>query len=103
MGRTRIVANTGWLPMGTVVRVTHGKNVVDFHAANAFMRNSTFEVLDIGAAGQHLDLNLGLQYFEAEEMEKYTIWLPGSTENDKRGATVEVLGQYTSDGVFHPQ
>jgi len=99
----RVVANSGWLPMGTVLKVTHGKDAVDFRPANGFLRNSTFEVLDIGASGKHLDLNLGLQYFEAEEMQKYTIWLPGQTEGDTRGATIEILGQYTADGKFHPQ
>ena len=102
-GRVRVAANSDWLPMGTVFKITRGKNAVDFHAANAFLRNGTFEVLDIGAAGQGLDLNLGLQYFEAEEMKKYTIWLPGQTEGDTRGATIQVLGHYTADGVFHPQ
>ena len=48
----------------------------------------------MGVGGRGFDVHQGLQYFEAEEMDKYSLFMPGSTMRDTRGATIEVLGVF---------
>jgi hypothetical protein len=102
LSKTKIVANNGdFLPMGAVFKVRKlGTNLHSVPGMNDFLLKSTFECLDMGVGGHGMDVHQGLQFFEAEDMDKYSLFMPGSTVNDKRGATIEVLGVYTSDGKF---
>src|SRR4051812_10943737 len=99
---TKIVANNGdFLPMGAVFKITKlGVNVHPTPNMNAFLTGNTFEVLDVGVGGRGFDVHQGLQYFEAEDLDKYSLWMPGSTQRDTRGATIEVLGVFSSNGSF---
>jgi hypothetical protein len=54
----------------------------------------------MGVGGRGMDVHQGLQFFEAEDMDKHSLFMPGSTCRDTRGATIEVLGVYASDGKF---
>ena len=100
--RYKIVANNGdFLPMGAVFKVNKlGTNLHNVPAMNAFLTNNRFEVLDMGVGGRGLDVHQGLQYFEAEDMDKFSLFMPGSTCRDTRGATIEVLGVMKPDGTF---
>jgi hypothetical protein len=99
---TKIVANNGdFLPMGALFKITKlGTNLHNAPGMNDFLLKNKFEVLDMGVSGRGFDVHQGLQFFEAEDMDKYSLFMPGSTVNDKRGATIEVLGVYSSDGKF---
>jgi hypothetical protein len=98
----KIAANNGdYLPMGAVFRITKlGTNLHSVPNMNAFLTKSTFQVLDMGVGGRGLDIHQGLQYFEAEDMNKYSLFMPGSTMRDTRGATLEILGVQSADGKF---
>lgn len=98
----KVVANNGdFLPMGAVFRVTKlGTNVDNCPGINDFLLKSKFQVLDMGVGGRGFDVHQGLQYFEPEEIGKYSLFMPGSTVNDKRGATIEVLGVMSANGTF---
>lgn len=100
--RPKIVANNGdFLPMGALFKVAKlGTNVHNVPAINTFLAKHKFEVLDIGVGGRGLDVHLGLQNFEAEDLNKYSLWMPGSTVKDTRGATLDVLGKMRTDGQF---
>jgi len=102
--KPKIVANNGdFLPMGAYFKITKlGVNVHNVPGMNAFLLNNKFEVLDMGVSGRGFDVHQGLQYFEAEDMDKYSLWMPGSTRKDTRGATIEVLGVCNSNGTFTP-
>lgn len=99
---TKIVANNGdFMPMGALFKITKlGTNLHNAPGMNDFLLKNKFEVLDMGVGGRGFDVHQGLQFFEAEDMDKYSLFMPGSTVNDKRGATIEVLGVYSSDGKF---
>lgn len=100
--RPKIVANNGdFLPMGALFRVTKvGTNLHNVPGMTDFLLKNKFEVLDIGVGGRGFDVHQGLQYFEAEDMNKYSLFMPGSTVKDTRGATIEVYGQFRADGTF---
>ena len=100
--KCKIVANNGdFLPMGALFKITKlGTNLHGVPGMNDFLLKSKFEVLDMGVGGRGFDVHQGLQYFEAEEMDKYSLFMPGSTVRDTRGATIEVLGVFASDGKF---
>jgi hypothetical protein len=102
--KPKIVANNGdFLPMGAYFRITKlGVNTHNVPGMNAFLTGNKFCVLDMGVSGRGFDVHQGLQYFEAEDMEKYSLWMPGSTQKDTRGATIEVLGVCNSNGTFTP-
>jgi len=100
--KTKIVANNGdFLPMGAVFKVRKlGVNLHGVPGMNDFLLKSTFECLDMGVGGRGMDVHQGLQYFEAEDMDKYSLFMPGATCRDTRGATIEILGVQASNGVF---
>ena len=100
--KTKIVANNGdFLPMGAVFKVRKlGTNLHSVPGMNDFLTRSTFECLDMGVGGRGMDVHQGLQYFEAEDMDKYSLFMPGATMHDTRGATIEILGVQASNGVF---
>jgi len=100
--KTKIVANNGdFLPMGAVFKVRKlGVNLHSVPGMNDFLTRSTFECLDMGVGGRGMDVHQGLQYFEAEDMDKYSLFMPGATMHDTRGATIEILGVQASNGVF---
>ncbi|HEY7116539.1 MAG TPA: hypothetical protein VH475_08135 [Tepidisphaeraceae bacterium] len=99
---TKIVANNGdFIPMGAVFKITKlGTNLHNVPYMNAFLTGNKFEVLDMGVSGRGMDVHQGLQYFEAEDLDKYSLFMPGSTCHDTRGATIEILGVQASNGVF---
>jgi hypothetical protein len=101
-GKIKVVANNGdFLPMGALFKVTKlGVNLHNVPAMSPFLLNNKFEVLAMGVGGRGFDVHQGLQYFEAEDMNKYSLFMPGSTCKDTRGATIEVLGVYKPDGTF---
>lgn len=98
----KIVANNGdFLPMGALFKVTKlGTNLHNVPGMNDFLLKSKFEVLDMGVGGRGMDVHQGLQFFEAEDMNKHSLFMPGATMRDTRGATIEVLGVYKPDGTF---
>jgi len=100
--KTKVVANNGdFLPMGAVFKIRKlGTNLHNVPGMNAFLTANKFEVLDMGVSGRGFDVHQGLQYFEAEDMDKYSLWMPGSTQRDTRGATIEVLGVFNPNGTF---
>jgi len=102
LAHAKIVANNGdFLPMGAYFKITKlGVNVHSVPGMSAFLTANKFEVLDMGVSGRGFDVHQGLQYFEAEDMDKYSLWMPGSTQRDTRGATIEVLGVFSSNGSF---
>ena len=99
LAHAKIVANNGdFLPMGAYFKITKlGVNVHNVPGMNAFLTANKFEVLDMGVSGRGFDVHQGLQYFEAEDMDKYSLWMPGSTQHDTRGAT------HRSPGRLQPQ
>jgi hypothetical protein len=101
-GGLKVVANNGdFLPMGAVFKIRKlGTNLHNVPGMNAFLTKSTFCVLDMGVGGRGMDVHQGLQYFEAEDMNKYSLFMPGATMRDTRGATLEVLGVLRTDGKF---
>jgi hypothetical protein len=87
--------------MGAYFRITKlGTNVHNVPGMNDFLLKNKFCVLDMGVSGRGFDVHQGLQYFEAEDMDKYSLWMPGSTQRDTRGATIEVLGVLNANGTF---
>lgn len=100
--RCKIVANNGdFLPMGACFKITKlGTNLHNVPGMNDFLLKSKFEVLDMGVSGRGLDVHQGLQFFEAEEMDKHSLFMPGATMKDTRGATLDVLGVFKPDGTF---
>jgi hypothetical protein len=100
--KSKIVANNGdFLPMGAYFKITKlGTNLHNVPGMNDFLLKSRFEVLDMGVGGRGFDVHQGLQYFEAEDLDKYSLFMPGATMRDTRGATIEVLGVFKSDGTF---
>jgi hypothetical protein len=99
--RPIICANNGdFLPMGACFKVTRpGTNLHNVPAMAELFKHK-FAVFDIGVGGRGMDVHQGLQCFEAEDMDKYSLFMPGATCRDTRGATIEVLGQYQPDGKF---
>lgn len=101
-GKIKVVANNGdFLPMGALFKVTKlGTNLHSVPGMNDFLLKNKFEVLDMGVGGRGMDVHQGLQFFEAEDLDKHSLFMPGSTCRDTRGATIEVLGVYKADGSF---
>jgi len=102
LAHPKIVAQNGdFLPMGAYFKITKlGVNVHNVPGMNDFLLKNKFEVLDMGVSGRGFDVHQGLQFFEAEDMDKHSLWMPGSTQHDKRGATIEVLGVFNPNGTF---